>query len=290
MFMDIADDRHAIEKVDKVLLLTDNVPLAINLLANLVDSVGCSDVLSLWDKEKTALISDGYDRRSNLDMSISLSLSSPRITCISQAQELLSLLSLLPDGLSDVELVQSKLPIDNILACKLALVRTTLAYSDEHKRLKALVPIREYMQKIHPPGENNIRALLKYFQELLELYKDNSPALSSQTIAQISSNYSNIQNILRNGLHRGHPDLVKNIYCMLHLNSFSRLTSRGISMIDRIRNILPRPSDHRLEVYFIAELFLSSDYLPLSSEMALPQALEHFKHFDDSDVKCIFYD
>jgi hypothetical protein len=74
---------------------------------------------------------------------------------------------MLPNGLSDVELVQSKLPIDNILGCKAALICTTLAYSDEHKRLKALVPIKEYMQKNQPPGDHLIRPLLKHYQALL---------------------------------------------------------------------------------------------------------------------------
>jgi hypothetical protein len=68
---------------------------------------------------------------------------------------------MLPDGLSDVELVQSKLPIDNILGCKAALICTSLAYSDEHKRLKNLVPIREYMQKIQPPRDHLIQPLRK---------------------------------------------------------------------------------------------------------------------------------
>jgi hypothetical protein len=73
---------------------------------------------------------DGYDKLSNLDLSISLSLSSPRLDSIPHSKDLLSLLSMLPDGLSDTELVQSKLPIDNILGCKAALIRTTLAYND----------------------------------------------------------------------------------------------------------------------------------------------------------------
>ncbi|KAJ7907824.1 hypothetical protein B0H13DRAFT_1550716, partial [Mycena leptocephala] len=160
-FIDIADNKHDPKEVDKVLLLTDNMPLAINLIAHLVDSEDCSHVLSHWEEEKTSLISDGYDRTSNLDLSISLSLSSPRLN--SHSKNLLSLLSMLPDGLSDVELVQSKLPLDNILDCKAALIRTTLAYSDEHKRLKVLVPIREHMQKIHPPGDYLIQPLLKHF-------------------------------------------------------------------------------------------------------------------------------
>ncbi|KAJ7817014.1 P-loop containing nucleoside triphosphate hydrolase protein, partial [Mycena leptocephala] len=160
-FIDIADNTHDPNEVAKVLSLTDNMPLAITLIAHLVDSEGCSHVLSCWEEEKTSLISDGYDRTSNLDLSISLSLSSPRLN--PHSKDLLSLLSMLPDGLSDVELVQSKLPIDNILGCKAALIGTTLAYNDEHKRLKALVPIREYMQKIQPPGDHLIQPLLKHF-------------------------------------------------------------------------------------------------------------------------------
>ncbi|KAJ7907793.1 P-loop containing nucleoside triphosphate hydrolase protein, partial [Mycena leptocephala] len=159
-FIDIADNIHDPNEVAKVLSLTDNLPLAINLVANLVDSEGCSHVLSRWE-EKTSIISDGYDRTSNLDLSISLSLSSPRPNPYSK--DLLSLLSMLPDGLSDVELVQSKLPIDNILSCKAALICTSLAYSDEHKQLKVLVPIREYVQKIQPPGDHLIQPLLKHF-------------------------------------------------------------------------------------------------------------------------------
>ncbi|KAJ7874272.1 P-loop containing nucleoside triphosphate hydrolase protein, partial [Mycena leptocephala] len=165
-FIDIADNIHDPNEVDKVLLLTDNMPLAISLLAHLVDTEGCSHVLSHWEEEKTSLISDGYDRTSNLDLSISLSLSSPRLNTFPNSKDLLSLLSMLPDGLSDVELEQSKLPLDNILGCKAALIRTSLAYSDEYKQLKALVPIREYMQKIQPPGDHLIQPLLKYFQEL----------------------------------------------------------------------------------------------------------------------------
>ncbi|KAJ7934601.1 hypothetical protein B0H13DRAFT_2488420, partial [Mycena leptocephala] len=162
-FIDIADDKHSPEEIDKVLSLTDNMPLALNLFANLVDLEGCSNVLSRWEEEKTSLISDGYDKKSNLDLSISLSLSSSRMESVPHSRELLSLLSMLPDGLSDAELVQSRLPIDNILGCKAALIRTSLAHNDEHKHLKVLVPIREYMQKTQPPGDHLIWPLLKHF-------------------------------------------------------------------------------------------------------------------------------
>ncbi|KAF7344691.1 ATPase-AAA-core domain-containing protein [Mycena venus] len=43
-FIDIADSYHDPAQVDKVLSLTDNMPLAVNLIANLVDSEGCSNI------------------------------------------------------------------------------------------------------------------------------------------------------------------------------------------------------------------------------------------------------
>jgi hypothetical protein len=286
-FIDIADNTHDPKEVDKVLSLTDNMPLAINLVAHLVDSEGCSHVLSRWEEEKTSLISDGYDRTSNLDLSVSLSLSSPRLN--PHSKDLLSLLSMLPDGLSDVELVQSRLPIDDILGCKVALIRTALAYSDDHKRLKALVPIREYMQKIQPPGDHLIRPLLKHFQELLEFFmKYQGDQSSSSIVARVSSNYSNIQNVLQNGLQQGHPDLVNSIYCACHLNRFSETIGQGAtSLIQQIRNVLPRPYDHHLEAYFIMECCNSWMY---SISNAESDALEHLEKFDDPDLKCMLLD
>ncbi|KAJ7869258.1 hypothetical protein B0H13DRAFT_2557866 [Mycena leptocephala] len=227
-FIDIADNTHDPKEVDKVLSLTDNLPLAISLIAHLVDSEGCSHVLSCWEEEKTSLISEGYDRTSNLDLYISLSLSSPRLN--PHSKNLLSLLSMLPDGLSDVELVQSKFPVDNILGCRAALIGTTLAYSDEHKRLKALVPIREYMQKIQPPGNHLIQPLFNHFLELLKVYMEyHGTQSNSSTVARVSSNYSNIQNVLQNGLQQ-----VSNLETMVsnaleHFKEFDDIDLKSLS-------------------------------------------------------------
>ncbi|KAJ7749451.1 hypothetical protein B0H16DRAFT_1219263, partial [Mycena metata] len=166
MFLDIADDQQSMEEVNQLLGFTDNMLLSINLIAHMVDAEGCTEILSRWHKEKTSVISEGYDCKSNLELSISLSLASPRITSVPHAEELLSLLSILPDGLLDAELKQSNFSIQDILECKRALVRTALAYTDDHKRLRALVPIREYMRRFFPPADNMIRPLFKHFQEL----------------------------------------------------------------------------------------------------------------------------
>ncbi|KAF7333339.1 ATPase-AAA-core domain-containing protein [Mycena venus] len=291
-FIDIAEDHHNPEDIDQVLSLTDNMPLAINLIAHLVDVEGCSSVLSHWETEKTSLISEGYDKKSNLDVSISLSLSSPRIKAVPQSKELLSLLAMLPDGLSDVELLQSKLPIEEIWKCKTTLIRTALAYLDDKKQLKALVPIREYMQKTHPPENGLIQPLFKHFHELLELHKDFSGTeMISATVRQISSNLANIQGLLQNRLQNGHLDLTDSVFGALYLNDFKQLTGHGtIPLLGQLHKILPHPCDHRLEVSLISELFASFSLSPLSNPQTLvAQALEHFEHFEDSDLKCRFY-
>jgi hypothetical protein len=106
----------------------------------------------------------GHDKISNLNLSISLSLLSPKLKLVPHSEELSSLLSVLPEDLGNIELIQSKPLIGDILGCKTTLIRTAQAYLDERKRIKALVPIREYMQRNRPPGNHLIRSLLKYFQ------------------------------------------------------------------------------------------------------------------------------
>ncbi|KAF7334760.1 hypothetical protein MSAN_02374500 [Mycena sanguinolenta] len=172
-FNDIADYYHEDKDIDKLLQFTDNMPLAVDLMAHLVAYEGCVPILARLEIEKTSLLSEGSDKRSNLDASIALSLSSPRLTSQAGAIDLLQLLSILPDGLSDVELVQSNLveAIPQILACKSVLLGTSLAYLDSKKRLKSLVPIQEYLQRFHPVAPTIVQTLQSHYQSLLGTYK-----------------------------------------------------------------------------------------------------------------------
>jgi hypothetical protein len=146
------------------------------------------------------------------------------------------------------------------------------------------------MQKIKPPGYHLIQPLLKHFKELLELFIEyQGTQSSSATVARISSNYSNIQNILWNGAEQGHPDIVNTIYCACDLNHFSQVIGWGpIPFTHQICTILPRPCDHHLEAYYILSLFNSFGQSAISdTETLVFEALEHFKHFDDPDLKCM---
>ncbi|KAJ6452345.1 P-loop containing nucleoside triphosphate hydrolase protein [Mycena vitilis] len=287
IFIDIADDVHNPDEVNKVLALTDNMPIAIDLLARVADLEGCYTVLSHWEEETTSMISDGWDRKSNLDFSISLSLSSPRLKSFPHSHLLLSLLSMLPNGLSNVELVQSNLPIDNILGCKAALIRTSLAYNDVNNRLKALVPIKEYMHRTQPPKDHLIEPLRRYFQELLELHKEYQGHVSdSSIVAQVSCNLANIQNLLQQGLSHGHADPVDCINCTCYIDQFRHCTRQGeITLMKQIPHVFPLPCDPRLEAYFAVELLYSLQYSHIGDlETLISQASTDLELCNDSVV------
>jgi hypothetical protein len=289
MFIAITDAVDDISDIDQVLLLADNMPLAIDLIAHLVDSEGISNVLHRWETEKTSILSEGHDARSNLEFSIALSLSGLRMASSPHAQQLLSLLSMLPDGLSDVELLQSNLPLKNILACKSCLLRTALAYIDDQKRLKTLVPIQEYVRKIHPPGQHLVQLLFNHFEELLELYRTFDGTISNtQIITRIQSNFANIQNLLLDGLSLDNPEVVKVIYSTCDLNSWSeQMGYGGIPLMNKIPDILPQPADNRVEVYFICKLLAGWRHHPVPHILELiSKALSLFDQLNDPDLKC----
>ncbi|KAJ7144357.1 hypothetical protein C8R44DRAFT_535684, partial [Mycena epipterygia] len=152
-FIDISDVPLPAEESDlaELLDLTGHLPLAVSLMASVTAFEGYPATLSRWKRENTSLLSDAYEKESNLDKSISLSLTSPRMQSGPGALELLKILSVQPDGLSEVELGIPDIPIDLISECKAILLRTSLAYIDSDSRLKVLSPIREYVQRMHPP-------------------------------------------------------------------------------------------------------------------------------------------
>ncbi|KAJ7705666.1 hypothetical protein B0H14DRAFT_3172948 [Mycena olivaceomarginata] len=210
-FMDITDNVYANEDIHRILRFTDNMPLAIDLIAHLSEYEGLSNVLTRWEMEKTALLS----------ASISLSVSSPRMT--SDSKELLRLLSILPDGLADAEMVQINLPIPNILSCKATLLATSLAYQDTNKRFRLLMPVREHVQQFLPPSPSLIQSLRNHFHTLLELYTKYHWDQLCPVINEINLNLRNLHNVLQCGLHDKAPDVAETIMSIISLNSFYRV-------------------------------------------------------------------
>ncbi|KAJ6470468.1 hypothetical protein C8R45DRAFT_1166124 [Mycena sanguinolenta] len=282
-FLDITDNAYAIEDLNQLLRFTDNMPLAVDLISHLVDYEGLENVLSRWQTDKTSILSVGYDRKSNLDASIGLSLSSPRLS--SESKELLNLLSILPNGLSDAELVQSKLPIPNILSCKAVLLATCLAYQNNNKRLLVLVPIREHIQQLLPPTPLLIYSLCQHFYALLKLYKKYDGEKLHHVVSQITMSLGNLQSVLQRGLWlTNNPNLEDTIYCIISLNSFYRVTNGGVTpLMDQVQHILAEISDPQLKTHFLSEVLHSRGYYHRTQwmEELIVQGISHFKQVTD---------
>ncbi|KAJ7131116.1 hypothetical protein C8R44DRAFT_850016 [Mycena epipterygia] len=269
-FIEIADDFHDPKDIDQLLQFTDNMPLAVDLIAHLVDYEGCSNVLAHWRTEKTSLLSTGYDKQWSLDASIIMSLQSPRMT--PGAKDLLSLLSILPDGLSDAELLQSDLSIQDILLCRATLLRTSLAYSDDKQRLKSLIPIREHIQSFSPPAQPLFHPLCKYFQSLLDLHnKYHGLSHNNTRINQISANLGNLHQLL-----------------LLALHLDNRLAGRGCTaLMDDVPAVFPQPCDHQLEAKYVTEMLRIIP--PVEPQALITRGMAHFHHFNDPALEAQFY-
>ncbi|KAF8210019.1 hypothetical protein K438DRAFT_1810731 [Mycena galopus ATCC 62051] len=287
-FMDITDNAYTLHEVKQLLRFTGNMPLAVELIAHLTDYEGLPNVLSRWELEKTSMLSVGNDRRSSLDISIGLSLSSPRIS--TGSKELLSLLSILPNGLSDKELLDAHLGISNILSCKAVLLATSLAYQDSNKRLLLLMPIREYIQRFLPSSQSHIQLIRCHFYALLNLFmKYHGPQLQA-VVNQITLNLANLDEVLKRGLYPGALTLAETIYCVFFLNSFCRVTVQGHTpLMNHIQGLLPELCDHQLEICFLLEVLRSPQYWPLVTQEALAEARGHLGHINDPVLQAKFY-
>ncbi|KAJ7462871.1 hypothetical protein FB451DRAFT_1494902 [Mycena latifolia] len=294
-FFAIAEDGHDSKDVDQVLSLTDNMPLAVDLIAHAVDLEGsCSAVLARWKSEKTSLLSAGNDRKSDLDTSITISLSSSRMS--TGAKDLLRLLSILPDGLADVELVQSKLSMNDIMTCKATLLATSLAYIDDKRRLKSLVPIREHMQCFYPPSSLLIHPLQKYFHQLLDLYRQYPRTQQGAgRIKHLALNVRNIGELLLRGLDQHNPNLAETMDCTLSMKVFTWNMSPGYNhliamLMDQIEAVLPGNCDEKFKAQVILWKFESSSpCLSTDAELLITQAISYFHEFNEPALKCRFY-
>ncbi|KAJ7118057.1 hypothetical protein C8R44DRAFT_854189 [Mycena epipterygia] len=279
-FIDIAEDNHSESGVHQLLELTGNIPLAVTLIANVVAFEGCSNTLSRWNVEGTHLLSDGFDKRSSLDISIMLSISSSRMS--DNAQELLSILSMLPDGFSDADLVQSGLPIVDILSAKATLLRTSLTFVGNDRRLKLLVPIREYVYSSHPPANTLKVPVRMHFHQMLELWDNFEKMQLSQTVvAQIVSNLGNLQTLLSDSLSAD-PGALNSV---VYLHNFIMATNRPVSplMFSLVENITSWQTNPAYGRLLGSVIHSSSRFPKLDTELLISNGNKYFQNANALD-------
>ncbi|KAJ6591297.1 hypothetical protein DFH09DRAFT_1139222 [Mycena vulgaris] len=289
VFRDITDAAESDAQLDELLRFTDNLPLAITLMASLVAFEGAAPVLERWNSERISMLSEGADKRSNLSTSITMSLSSPRLTAIPDALTLLSLLSVLPDGITDSTLTEMNLPLADVALCRVTLCRTSLAYVDHDRRLKALVPIREHMRAFHPSSPALISQLQEFFFNLVSLFCQKwARALGSGLVQRLSSDLGNIHSLIAIALEEDEPP-TETISCIIDLAHFTQITYLG--SWDFLRSIsggVQNLSDPNLQGrYYIA---LSRNGAPDTPvESYLTKAIQCFQSSENVSAQAMAY-
>ncbi|KAJ7471119.1 hypothetical protein FB451DRAFT_1559582 [Mycena latifolia] len=281
IFAEIADDPEIGEEsaLEELLDLSGSLPLAISLMAGVAAFEGYTSTLSRWKVENTTLLSDGHDKQSNLEISIALSLGSPRFTSSPDAKNLLSLLSILPDGITDEDAIISNIPLPTIAHCRSSLVQTSLAYIDAGGRLKALSPIREYMRRVHPPSVSLSKPLRTYFQELFTIWDTRRQLPSADLVPKMVSYLGNINGLMLQGLIDDQAALSDIGHSILTLNWFSRTMLKGSSSLTQhLPHIIKMTGDSRLRWSYACAclrlripLFLTTD-----AERLITEGFEHF--------------
>jgi hypothetical protein len=251
IYIDIADEPIGVQEeadVQELLALTDSLPLAITLMANTASYEGSGATLARYRVENTNMLSQGYDKRSNLHKSIKHSLCSRRITGVPNAIKLLGLLSLLPDGVSATELLQCNQHIRDIWRCKSTLIRTSLAFIGPDGRVRVLMPIREYMQRFHPPIQAIVKAFCTYLGSLLRVWTIQRGLESTQVIANITVNLGNIRSVMNYGCDNFAEDMRDIGFGILELDAFLFDIYGGCTdLFPRVLEVIKRTGEQSLE-------------------------------------------
>ncbi|KAJ6548206.1 hypothetical protein DFH09DRAFT_629672 [Mycena vulgaris] len=261
-FRDIADDsvEHD-EEVDELLAMTDNLPLAISLMASLVSLEGRESVLERWKAQGTSILSDGADRRNNLNKSIAMSLSSPRFTSTPHAEHLLSLLAMLPDGTSIATLNQITQSIPDMAKCMTTLRRTALVYfSDNGQHINTLVPIREYMRTHSVPPTLLLEKMLDHFYDLLNLFSDVEQPPPGGSFRPIISNLGNIRSILQYFTCQPGPHTKSVVRAIIQASNFTYYSGYGtLDLLRSIDELAKGLGDPKLYGEYLATIAKSQD-------------------------------
>ncbi|KAJ7090059.1 hypothetical protein C8R43DRAFT_1050515 [Mycena crocata] len=228
--------------IDPLLTAIDCVPLAVTLMANLTETDDIETLLIRWNEERSGLLHRTPDARSSLDVSIGISLNSPRMKAVPEALTLLSLISLLPDGVDNTQLGAIFPSIAKSRRALSALWQTSLAYNDGHNRTRVLSPIRAHMMLYHQSDTAHRMSVLTYYMGLAGLSSDLGGPHGQVIIKRLTPEIGNLHSIIYLTLDSSsteesptiQPLLRGAITAAINLSKFLRYTGLGNSETVRL--------------------------------------------------------
>ncbi|KZO91833.1 TPR-like protein [Calocera viscosa TUFC12733] len=185
-------------KLDELLTRLDGLPLAIRLMASQAQLTHMTptQLLGAYEKEATRLLNNrGSGKLKSLDVSIQLSLECKTMAKEPNALRLLSVLSLLPDGVP-LEALPAMVPsvMYTVITCGSVLLQVALAFQ-ENGRLRVLSPIRDFILAEYPPQGTLLEETESYFMTLVRDYEAGAER-QKQGVEMISADVDNMRSIL----------------------------------------------------------------------------------------------
>jgi tetratricopeptide (TPR) repeat protein len=202
-FLAVAGERYRNDPdLDPLLLDLDGLALAIVLLASQAE--GEPDLGGLrrrWRDQRTILLhrGQGRERQHSLEASLELSIDSPRMTA--ESLRLLSLLGLLPEGMARED-IAALLPESGAEAASV-LRRVGLAF-DQGPRLRVLAPIRECVQRSHPPRDMDLEQTVDHYLALARIGEELGKG-GGEAADRLRAELGNLEPMILMGLQRADP-------------------------------------------------------------------------------------
>jgi len=212
-------------------------------MANLAETDSTETLLARWREEHSSLLHRTPDRRSSLDISIGISLNSPRMKAVPEALTLLSLISLLPDGVDNTQLASIFPSIGKSRRALSALWQTSLAYNDGHNRTRVLSPIRAHMMLYHQSDTAHRVSVLTYYMGLAGLSSDLGGPHGQLIVKRLTPEIGNLHSVVNLTLDPTEesptiqPLLRGAITAAINLSKFIRYTHLGNPETVRLASI-----------------------------------------------------
>jgi tetratricopeptide (TPR) repeat protein len=277
--------------LSELLAALDGLPLAVELLAHAAE--GEPNLTALrrrWVDERVTMLSRGTgdDRLLSLAVSLELSITGPLMT--DEARRLLSLLGVLPDGIShqDLELI-----LPGIAERGASILRKVGLAFDERQRVRCLAPVRDYAASAHPPIQDDVtQAVAHYISLVQDLGRRVGKEGGAEAVVRLVAESANVEAMILAGLSGERPRA--SIEGALALVQFTRFTGIGSTRVQAAScaaaSRLNDPSLHAQCIHGLGLIaFSRSDHE--GARARLKEALLLFRHAGEvrGEANCIFY-
>jgi tetratricopeptide (TPR) repeat protein len=274
----------------------DGIPLAVELLATAVQGQpDLADLATRWRRERAAMLRRGPADHRQLSLPISLEISILGSSMTAEGLRLLSLLGVLPDGVSRDEL-DELLPGAGTTGAA-TLRRLGLAY-DEAGRVRTLGPVREHVAAVHPPSMADLETAVGLYCRRASVLGDLvGRAGGAEAVAVLTAETGNLRTVILEALDEDRQELAEE--AVLGMAKLELLTGVAVpGILEEALEALYEAGERRPWVQrpaILAQLHVATGHIALrhadipAAQRAYQRALALYEKIEDvvGQANCI---